>query len=69
MKLLKIICITILITTIKSDCLSKEVLEGLGFTTVKETPEIIDQDICRGLFKTHGACVDPESVKALIQKK
>lgn len=69
MKILKFICLISLTTTINSDCLSKEVLEGLGFTSVKETPEIIDQDICRGLFKSHGACVDPESVKALIQKK
>lgn len=33
---------TITIGVVKSDCLSKEILEGLGFTGVKDAPEIVD---------------------------
>lgn len=69
MKRIVLLFIAISFNVVKSDCLSKEILEGIGFTGVKDAPEIVDQEICRGLFKAHGACVDPESVKALIQSK
>lgn len=69
MKLVKILYIVLVFRNVYSDCLSKEILEGLGFTGVKDAPEVLDQKICRGIFKSHGACVDPESVKALIEKK
>ena len=40
-------------------CLDKAALEGLGMTGVKSEPEIIeDAEVCKGLFKAHGACVD-----------
>ena len=69
MKTLSLLLAVLMFNEIKSECLSKEILEGLGFTGVLEAPEILDQNICRGLFKSHGACVDPESVKTLIEQK
>lgn len=69
MKLFALLLTALTFGNVYSDCLSKEILEGLGYTGVKDAPEVLDQKICRGIFKSHGACVDPESVKALIEKK
>lgn len=42
MKLLTLMLLAISIKNINSACLSKEILEGLGFTGIKTEPEKLD---------------------------
>lgn len=42
MKTFIILFISLSISMVKSDCLSKEILEGVGFTGVKDAPEKLD---------------------------
>ena len=42
MKVIVLLFITISFDIVTSECLSKEILEGIGFTGVKDAPEKLD---------------------------
>ncbi len=55
---------------IRSNCLSNNTLDKLGYTTIKSEPEILSNaTICSDLFKTTGICVDIDELIERIEQK